>query len=50
MIAALLAVGASLAYGASDLAASLAARRATALAVAWWTHVLGARARAITTA
>lgn len=42
MIAALLAVGASLAYGASDVAASLAATRATPLAVAWWTHVIGA--------
>lgn len=42
MLAALLAVTASVAYGSSDVAAGLASRRATPLAVAWWTHVLGA--------
>ena len=41
MIAALLAVAASVAYGASDLTAGLTARRTTALAVAWWAHVVG---------
>ena len=41
MIAVLLALGASVAYGASDVAASLASGRATPLAVAWWTHVFG---------
>jgi uncharacterized membrane protein len=30
------------AYGASDVAAGVTSRRATAFAVAWWTHVVGA--------
>ncbi len=42
MLAALLAVTASVAYGTSDFVASYAARRVTPLAIAWWAHVLGA--------
>ena len=42
MLAALLALTASVAYGASDFVASYAARRVTPLAIAWWAHVLGA--------
>ncbi|MCV2487845.1 EamA family transporter [Geodermatophilus sp. YIM 151500] len=42
MIAALLAVGASIAYGASDVTAGVASRRVPAIAIAWWSHVVGA--------
>jgi drug/metabolite transporter (DMT)-like permease len=42
MLPALLALTASVAYGASDFVASYAARRVTPLAIAWWAHVLGA--------
>jgi drug/metabolite transporter (DMT)-like permease len=42
MLAALLALTASVAYGTSDVVASYAARRVTPLAIAWWAHVLGA--------
>jgi drug/metabolite transporter (DMT)-like permease len=42
MLAALLALTASVAYGTSDFVASYAARRVTPLAIAWWAHVLGA--------
>ena len=42
MVAALLALTASVAYGTSDFVASYAARRVTPLAIAWWAHVLGA--------
>lgn len=46
MLAALLAVAASAAYGTSDFVASYAARRVTPLAIAWWAHVFGAIALA----
>jgi drug/metabolite transporter (DMT)-like permease len=42
MLAALVAVTASVAYGTSDIVASYAARHVTPLAIAWWAHVLGA--------
>ena len=42
MLAAFLALTASVAYGSSDFVASYAARRVTPLAIAWWAHVLGA--------
>lgn len=41
MLAAVLALTASLAYGSSDFVASFAARHVTPLAIAWWAHVLG---------
>lgn len=42
MLAAILALSASLAYGTSDFVASFATRHVTALAIAWWAHVIGA--------
>lgn len=42
VLAILLAVTASLAYGSSDLMAGLAARRVAPVAIAWWGHVAGA--------
>jgi drug/metabolite transporter (DMT)-like permease len=44
MLAATLAITASVAYGTSDFVASFAARHVTPLAIAWWSHVLGAAA------
>jgi drug/metabolite transporter (DMT)-like permease len=44
MLAAVLALAASLAYGTSDFVASFAARQVSALAIAWWAHVIGAAA------
>jgi drug/metabolite transporter (DMT)-like permease len=41
MLAAVLALTASLSYGTSDFVASFAARHVTPLAIAWWAHVLG---------
>lgn len=41
MIAILLALGASAAYGSSDLVAAAAARRVRPIAIAWWGHVAG---------
>src|SRR5919106_4924867 len=41
MLAAVLALTASLTYGTSDFVASFAARHVTPLAIAWWAHVLG---------
>jgi drug/metabolite transporter (DMT)-like permease len=42
MLAAALALTASVSYGTSDFVASYAARHVTPLAIAWWAHVLGA--------
>jgi drug/metabolite transporter (DMT)-like permease len=44
MLAAILALTASVSYGTSDFVASYAARHVTPLAIAWWAHVLGAAA------
>jgi drug/metabolite transporter (DMT)-like permease len=41
VVAALLALAASVAYGSSDLAAGLAARRARPIAIAFWGHLAG---------
>ena len=41
VVAALLALTASIAYGSSDLAAGLAARRARPIAIAFWGHLAG---------
>jgi len=46
MLAGLLAITASVAYGTSDFVASYAGRRVTPLAIAWWAHVFGAVALA----
>jgi drug/metabolite transporter (DMT)-like permease len=44
MLAAVLALTASVSYGTSDFVASYAARHVAPLAIAWWAHVLGAAA------